>query len=203
MATMSQKRYRWKRLSSSPVQRVTDGSRLRGREPAIRQLTICLHAILALALAASAHADRQPGSLSTIKTNPTSGNVEIIHRLHNHDAELGVMTIYADRTLTLDQLRGRAQLALYVEERFFIAGLVDGEIGAPLEVELIGAELDGEFVLVYQELKGELPLQLAVRNDILRDVFPEQVNHVNISVAGKIRSLTFKDNDRWHSTSFE
>ena len=200
---MSQIPYRWKRLSRSPARQVANASHSPRRAAAIRRFTNCLHAIVVLALAASAHADRQPGSLSTIKTNPSSGDIEIIHRLHNHDAELGVMTIHADRTLSLDQLRGRAQLALYIEERFFIAGLIDGEVGAPLEIELIGAELDGEFVLVYQELKGELPLQLAVRNDILRDVFPEQVNHVNISLGGEIRSLTFKDNDKWHTASFE
>lgn len=144
-----------------------------------------------------------PGSLSTIKRNPQTGAVEIIHRLHNHDAELGVMTILNDRTITLDQLVGRAQLALYVEERFLVADYVDGEVGAPLQLEMVGAELDGEFVLVYQELEGELPAAIAVRNDILRDVFPAQVNHVNIAANGEIRSLTFQGDDEWQSTRLD
>lgn len=157
----------------------------------------------AIAMTATAFAHRMPGSLSTIKTNPASGTIEIIHRLHNHDAEQGIVTVLGDRSITLEQLVGRAHLALYVEERFIIAAIVDGKIGAPLELELIGAELDGEYVLVYQELKGALPAEIAVRNDILRDVFPEQVNQVNIATAGEVRSLTFQEKDQWHSTRLD
>ena len=144
-----------------------------------------------------------PGSLSTIKTNPSTGSIEIIHRLHNHDAELGVTTVLNDRSITLDTLVGRAQLALYVEERFLIAEFADGVVGAPLKLDLVGAELDGEFVLVYQELEGDLPDIIAVRNDILRDVLPAQVNHVNIAVGGEVRTLTFQGDDEWHRTPVE
>lgn len=159
--------------------------------------------IAMLCIALPSIADRQPGSLSTVKTNAATGNVEIIHRLHNHDAELGIMAVLKDRSLTMDQLVGRAQLALYVEDRFTLAASDGDEIGAPLDLELLGAELDGEYVLVYQEFTGTFPATVAVRNDILRDVFPEQVNHVNIALGKGVRSLTFKDRDRWHHTSIE
>jgi len=151
-----------------------------------------------LCIAALSFADRQPGSLSTIKINAASGNIEIIHRLHNHDAELGIIAVHGDRSLTLDTLLGRAQLALYVEEHFRLAELGADSVGAPLELDLIGAEVDGEFVLVYQEFTGTLPARFAIRDDILRDVFPEQVNHVNIAVTGEVRSLIFKGDDDWH-----
>lgn len=162
-----------------------------------RNLVAGLLTSAVLCAAPAAVADRQPGSLSTVKKSASTGNVEVIHRLHNHDAELGIMAARDDRSLSLDQLLGRAQLALYVEERFLLATIVDGEIGAPLDLQLIGAELEGEYVLVYQEYSGPLPAELAVRNDILRDVFPEQINHVNIALGGNVRSLTFKDKDRW------
>jgi len=152
-----------------------------------------------LCIAALSYADRQPGSLSTIKANRETGNIEIIHRLHTHDAELGIVTVLRDKSLTLDRLIGQATLALYVEERFIIAAQHDDGIAAPLDLQLLGAELDGEFVLVYQELKGELPSRIAVRNDILRDVFPEQVNQVNIATGGEVRSLTFQGDDEWHA----
>lgn len=151
-----------------------------------------------LCVAALSFADRQPGSLSTIKTNPSSGNIEVIHRLHNHDAELGIIAALGDRSLTLDTLMGRAQLALYVEKRFLLATLDNDGIGVRLELDLIGAEVDGEFVLVYQEFIGTLPDRFAIRDDILRDVFPEQINHVNIAVTGEVRSLTFRGDDDWH-----
>ena len=153
--------------------------------------------IAVLALAASAAAHRMPGSLSTIKLNPSTGMTEIIHRLHNHDAEFGVIYAMNDRNISLDTLIGRAHLSLYVEERFLLAAVEDGVVGEPLEIDLIGAELDGEFVLVYQEFKGELPATIALRNDILRDALPEQVNHVNIAVRGDVRTLRFEDDDEW------
>lgn len=178
--------------------------RCRWNRPAISSNPTAFFAGAAmLCIAALSFADRQPGSLSTIKKNPSSGNIEIIHRLHNHDAELGVMAAVGDRTLTLDQLAGRAQLALYVEERFLMARLDGENVGAPLALRLIGAEVDGEFVLVYQEFTDELPARFAVRNDILRDVFPEQINHVNIAMSGEVQSLTFRGDDDWQVTSIE
>jgi hypothetical protein len=148
-------------------------------------------------MAATASAHRMPGSLSTIKQNPSTGRTEIIHRLHNHDAEFGIIAVLKDNTISLDTLIGRAHLSLYVEERFLISTVEDGAAGEPLEIELIGAELDGEFVLIYQELAGELPDEVAVRNDILRDVLPEQVNHVNIAVGDAVRTLSFSGDDEW------
>lgn len=156
-----------------------------------------------LSIAALSYADRQPGSLSTIKTSPTTGNIEVIHRLHNHDAELGVIAVHGDRSQTLDKLEGRARLALYIEERFIVASVTDDGIGPPIALELVGAELDGDYVLVYQEFEGSLPARIAIRNDILRDVFPEQINHVNISTGGKVRSLTFKSDDKWQFADLE
>ena len=182
---MIQRRYRWNRPAISS------------------KLATTLTSAAMLCIAALSFADRQPGSLSTIKINPSSGNIEIIHRLHKHDAELGIMAALGDRTLTLDRLTGQAQLALYVEERFLLAE-TDGEnIGAPLDLQLIGAEVDGEFILVYQEYAAELPARFAVRNDILRDVFPAQINHVNIALGGEVNSLIFRGDDDWLITGSE
>jgi hypothetical protein len=183
---------------------MTNQAQYRWSRPAIssRYITSVIGAAM-LCIAALSYADRQPGSLSTIKKNRETGAVEIIHRLHNHDAELGVMAALGDKTLTLDKLVGRAQLALYVEDRFVVAALTEEGIGAPLDLELIGAELDGEFILVYQEYNGKLPAQLAVRDDILRDVFPEQVNHVNIATGGEVHSLIFRGDDDWQITGVD
>jgi len=169
-----------------------------------RQPTVlCLLFAIGLLSTIAANGHRMPGSLSTIKRNTETGSIEVIHRLHNHDAELGVVTVSGDRSQTLDQLVGRARLALYVEEKFSLANVTDDAVGAPLDLTLIGAELDGEFVLVFQELAGELPPAVAVRNDILRDVFPSQVNHVNIATGDTVRSLTFADEDRWKFATLE
>lgn len=159
--------------------------------------------IAALLFAALADAHRMPGSISTVKRSASGETIEIIHRLHTHDAELGIAATLGKRNISLDTLVDRAQLALYVEERFAIANLAGQKIGGKLALELIGAEMDGEFVLVYQEFAGELPARLAIRDDILRDVLPGQINHVNIATGGEVRSVTFSDDDEWRTLNLE
>lgn len=116
---------------------------------------------------------------------------------------MGLAAVLGEGRVSLDTLVGRAKLALYVEDRFSIAPFADGRPGARLPLELLGAELDGEFVLVYQEFSGELPAAIAIRDDILRDVFPEQINHVNVATGGEVRSVTFSDRDEWQTLIFE
>lgn len=149
-------------------------------------------AVLAIALTASAH--REPGSLTSIEWNEASGMTEIIHRLHSHDAELGIGAILDRPDLSALDLAGRAYIALYVEERFHMAS-EDGE----LELSLIGAELEGDHVLIYQEYAGRLPRNLRIRDDILRDAYPAQINQVNIKDGDATHSLVFADGDKWQS----
>lgn len=160
-------------------------------------------ATAAMFVAAFAFAHSMPGSISTVKRSASGDIVEIIHRLHTHDAELGIAASLGKRNISLETLVDRAQLALYVEQRFRIAAYSDSKIGNKLALELVGAELDGEFVLIYQEFVGDLPAGLAIRDDILRDVFPGQVNHVNVAVGGAVRSVTFSGDDEWQTLTLE
>jgi len=158
----------------------------------IRHRAVVAVAVLGIVLAASAH--REPGSLTTIEWNEASGKTEIVHQLHSHDAELGIGAVLDRPDLSALDLAGRAYIALYVEERFHIAG-GDGE----LPLSLIGAELVGDHVLIYQEYAGRLPRNLRIRDDILRDAYPAQINQVNIEDGGATHSLMFAEDDEWHS----
>jgi len=142
-------------------------------------------------------AHRLPGSLTSISVNQSTGVVEIVHRLHYHDAETGLAQLLGMPGFSLNTVEGRARLALYVEERFAVADQSSGEPDQLLQLNLVGAEADGEFMLVYQEYNGQLPGRLAIRNDILRDIFPAQVNQVNLSIGQHVKSLTFSGKDRW------
>lgn len=154
-------------------------------------------AVLTLGIAVSAAAHREPGSLTTIQWNASSGRTEIVHRLHSHDAELGVGEVMGIADLSVLDLEGRAIIALYVEARFRIAA--DEE---DIELDLIGAELAGDYLLVYQEHSAELPVQIRVRDSILRDVYPAQVNQVNIEDGDTVHSLVFSADDDWLSYEF-
>lgn len=145
-----------------------------------------------MALSATAVAHRAPGSLSTIEFNPRTGNTEVVHRLHSHDAELGIGAVIDRNDLSVLSLEDRALIALYVEERF----LIESEEG-PLHLSLVGAELAADYLLIYREMVGKLPDVIRVRDDVLRDVFPEQINQVNIDTDGSVQSLVFANDDGW------
>lgn len=147
------------------------------------------------ALTTPAQAHRAKSALTLVRWNRPAGMLEVEHGLHAHDAEIALNQIGKLATPDLSQLSDRAQLALYVEARFALSP--PGGVGLPLK--LLGAELDGENVRVYQEVGlAVLPDRLSVRNRILRDVFPVQINQVNFDLygdPGRIRTLTFLGGD--------
>jgi hypothetical protein len=161
----------------------------------------CRHlaiSVVALGWVLTSFAHREPGSLTTIEWNQASGKTEIIHRLHSHDAELGVGSVLELPGLSVLDLEGRAYIALYVEERFRIAS-DDGDLG----LALIGAELAGDHVLVFQELSGRLPAKIHVLDGILRDIYPSQNNQVNIEDGESVYSLAFTGDDDWQIYEFQ
>ena len=62
---------------------------------------------------------------------------------------------------------------------------------------LVGAKLDGDTILVFQESRELLPDRISVRNDVLRDVIAAQVNRVNLFRDDGLRSLVFQGGDAW------
>jgi len=101
--------------------------------------------VLLLGIALSAAAHREPGSLTTIKWNASSGKTEIVHRLHSHDAELGVGQVLGIADLSVLDIEGRAIIALHVETRFRIAA---GEEEIQLDYSsgcLSGADQSGQY----------------------------------------------------------
>lgn len=150
-----------------------------------------------MGMIASAMAHRAPGSLTNIKWNETSKRTEFVHRLHVHDAEVGVSASLGMSGLSVGKIEDRAHIALYVEEHFQVRS---GDRSLPLE--LVGAELSGDFILVYQEYPGRLPETVLIRDNILRDAFPRQVNQVNIEDSGAIHSLVYSEDVDWLAYSF-
>ncbi|MGK0238756.1 MAG: hypothetical protein ACI92G_002222 [Candidatus Pelagisphaera sp.] len=139
-------------------------------------------------------AHRLPEGLTTIELNETTGNIEIVHHLHAHDVEIVLSEILKDPQWSLDTLEAQAQLALYVEKHFQI---IDRSNGKPVKLKLIGAELDDDEILVFQEAEAPLPSTLAMRHDALREIIPEQINTVNILLGSQVRTLVFAKKDTW------
>ena len=128
--------------------------------------------------------------MTTIEWNNSIERTEIIHRIHTHDAELGVAMVDNLPLLSVGNTEGMARIALYVENHFSI--LIEE---SSLDIELVGAELIGDYIFVYQEWRDPLSTNIFIKNEILREIYPLQINQVNIISEGNIRTLTFTEKE--------
>jgi hypothetical protein len=153
-----------------------------------------------LLLAASAtYAHQQKSAISTVLFNPRTQNIEIMHRFDIHDAEHAVKEIFGKNADILNSAQTQTQFSDYVNKRFYLF-TSDNQ---PLLLKKVGFESDGKFFWVYQET--EQPAKLAnmiVRNDALRDIWPLQVNTINIEGRGELQTLTFSESVQLLSVTF-
>lgn len=144
-----------------------------------------------LLLAPPALAHRSQTVFSTVMWNAASSMLEVTHRLHPHDAELALQQELKVGQVDITVVKNQAQLMLYIEDRFV---LTDG--GRKLTLEPVGAEFEGDTLVLYQQASLKAPpAKLAVDDRILRDVFEAQANLVNVRLAERTRTLLFSGND--------
>lgn len=144
-----------------------------------------------IALAPPALAHRSQTVLSTVIWNAASSVLEVTHRLHPHDAELALQLTKGVTQADITVLKNQAELMLYLEDRFV---LTDG--GRRMALEPVGAEFEGDTLLMYQQCVLKTPpAKLAIDDRILRDVFEVQANLVNVRLAQRTRTFLFTGND--------
>ncbi|MDP5052591.1 MAG: hypothetical protein NWP69_02265 [Congregibacter sp.] len=106
---------------------------------------------------------------------------EIVHRMHLADAI--VVNRYMGGTQPIEEMRSLALVALYVEERFTLLGTTAN--GEAVALQTIGAEIEDDFILVYQEWATALPTQFpVVDNAVLLDVEPGSQAFIKIKGPG-------------------
>ncbi|MEQ1780693.1 MAG: DUF6702 family protein [Hyphomonadaceae bacterium] len=144
-----------------------------------------------LLLAPPALAHRSQTVLSTVMWNATASVLEVTHRLHPHDAELALQQTSGVLQVDITAVKNQAALMIYLEERFV---LTDG--GRKIALEPVGAEFEGDTLLMYQQCALKTPpARLAIDDRILRDVFEAQANLVNVRLAERTRTFLFSGND--------
>jgi hypothetical protein len=155
---------------------------------------LAIFAGCALAVAPAAFAHRSQTVLTTVLWNPASSMLEVTHRFHNADTEAWLSLQNRGggaEAMDIAIVRNQAQVMLYVEGHF---GLTDA--GRAIALQPLGAEVEGEALLIYQECKmSQPPKALAINNQIFRDVFEGQTNLVNVRLAQKTRTLIFSGGD--------
>lgn len=144
--------------------------------------------LLFAAFCVSAH--QQKTAFSTVLFNPRTENIEVMHRFRVHDAEHAVKQIFGKDADILDSKQTQQQFGDYVNQRF---NLFDSN-EQPLPLRMVGVELDGKFLWVYQETSQPTQLDnMTIRHNALRDLWPEQINTINVEGKGKLQTLTFAD----------
>ncbi|GGD71116.1 DUF6702 family protein [Lacimicrobium alkaliphilum] len=161
-----------------------------------RWLVLLVMLVAATALPAAAH--QQKAALTKVLFNHRTGQLDVMHRFYLHDAEHAVKKLFDRNADMLNSADTQQAFADYVAARFSLLH------EQQLPLELVGSEVEGKFFWVYQQIAiPKSVTELAVKHDALRDIWPEQVNLVNIEGKEQIRSLNFEGSTEVLSVSFE
>lgn len=149
--------------------------------------------LLCGALSAPSFAHQIKTAISTVLFNQRSGNLEVMHRFYLHDAEHAVHHVLDTDADIISDVSTQQNFAEYVGQRFHI----NSENGE-LTLTPVGFEVEGKFFWVYQETAlPENVSELTVSHNALRDIWPDQINTVNVerTVAGQkeVDTVTFRD----------
>lgn len=161
------------------------------------QLSLALLLMLVTQLAA---AHQIKAAITTVLFNTHTQNIEVMHRFNLHDAEHAVKALFDKKADILGDSATQQAFADYVAERFALLN-ANGE---PLTLNSVGYEIEGKFFWVYQETAQPPELHgLTVRHDALRDLWPAQINTLNVEGHGDIKTLTFRDNVELLNVEFD
>ena len=146
-----------------------------------------------------AFAHQQKAAETTVLFNKRSGQLEVMHRFYLHDTEHAVQTLFDKNADILNSKETQQQFSEYVAKQFLLHTNNDKK----LLLSNVGFEVEGKFFWVYQEtaiandLKG-----IKIFNGSLRDLWPTQINMVNIEGKGNVKTLYFQDNKDWLIVEF-
>jgi len=156
--------------------------------PAVRICQIVLIMTILMAVPASSH--QLQAAISSVTFIPRNNTIEVIHRFYSHDAEHALSLLTGHHVDILQDKEAQHAFGRYVSEHFQLSG----QDGTELPLSLVGVELEGDFIWVYQEtpIPGQLS-ELSISNSALLDVTPGQVNTVNVECGGELDTLVFSE----------
>jgi hypothetical protein len=163
-----------------------------------KSLYILLVSLLLIA-ATPAFAHQQKAAESTVLFNKRTGQMEVSHRFYMHDTEHAVQSLFDKNADIISSKKTQQQFADYVAQQFLLQTLA----GTNLPLIDVGYEVEGKFFWVYQE--AVIPSALVgvkMFNGALRELWPTQINMVNIEGKGSVRTLYFSENEDWLVTKF-
>ncbi len=156
--------------------------------------------VLLVVNTAEALAHPQKNAIATVTVNERTHAIEVVHRFSQHDAEHVAQEVSGGNVSIRLSEEAQAQFADYVVETFSMRTL-EGEM---IALNTVGYEFDDGYIWIYQEapiIEGLMGVSL--RYDALQDIWPEQVNLVNVEVSGEVQSVYFTDVTTRHDIVFK
>ncbi|TDF35460.1 hypothetical protein EYS14_18750 [Alteromonadaceae bacterium M269] len=153
-----------------------------------KSLTLLFIILATTLLAPISYAHQQKAAISSVLFNPRTKNIEVSHRFYLHDAEHAVKKIFGGDADIYQSADTQQKFANYVIERFAMYNNEEKQV----ELSTVGFEQEGKFFWVYQETAQPPELKgLTIAHHALRDIWPEQVNTINVEGKGDLQTLTF------------
>lgn len=149
-----------------------------------------------LLFANSAHAHKIKTAFSILLFNERTGNLEAVHRFYLHDAEEAVWALFDKNADIIGSEKTQATFSNYVTTKFALKN----QNGDDIKMNTLGFQNEGGYFWIYQETPMPKDLTtLYIKQDALKDVWPEQFNVVNVEGLQQVYSLSFSDRDQWLS----
>ena len=144
-------------------------------------------ALLAAGASPFAPAHRFHAGIADISHNERTGSLEVVHTYMAHDVEALLMNLY-QRQFDISDLDDQAVLRKYVEKQFWLAD----KDGKRIPLHWVGASVDVDSLTIFQEAAGTPAERVdLIHNAVLIDFLPDQVNTVNFTAGGSLRTFGF------------
>ena len=152
-----------------------------------RFIAQCAVAAVLAGACALAPAHRFHAGITDISFNEHTGSLEVVHTYMAHDVE-ALLTNLFQRQFDLSDPDDQAVFRKYVEKQFWLAD----KDKRRLPLNWVGMTADAQSVMVYQEaLQTPAAKVEFIHDEVMTDFMPDQMNTVNLTVAGSIRTFGF------------
>jgi hypothetical protein len=152
----------------------------------MRRILALATALAGAAVAPQANAHRGHDAMSVVTLEP-DGKVTVSHRFEAHDLEPALAEIAPNAQTSLDDPDAIAELKTYLLAHFHLRA--DGQ-EVPLSVASVDIGVREVRMNYAGSIKGR-PKAVAVQTTILRDIYPRQVNQVEVKRGTFARTLRF------------
>lgn len=152
----------------------------------IKHLFNSIIILLFWGVAATAAAHSYFFGITDLTLNESSKKIEIIHQFTAHDFENTISEL-KQINFSPEHKQYEAFIQEYVENHFTLSF-----INQELKLNFIGIEVKRGNIFIYQEVSFEnYLLGLVVKNDLLVNTYPKQINTLNFQDSTIKGSLTF------------